>query len=166
MRQETRVMRLASPAFRDGAPIPRQHTVDGADLSPPLGWSEAPSGTRSLILVMEDADAPSPAGPGKPFLHWFVYNLPPSVEGLDLGANSTGLPPPGRSGRNDFGSVGYIGPAPVSGEHRYVFRLLALDTTLQTTALGDGGRTRPYEAVARHVLATAELNGTYRRSAQ
>jgi Raf kinase inhibitor-like YbhB/YbcL family protein len=157
------MMRLASPAFSDGTPIPRQHAADGRQLSPPLGWSAVPRGTRSLVLLMEDADTPSPAGPSRPWLHWAVYNLQPSSAGIDLGANSTGLPPSARSGLNDFGEATYAGPAPRNGEHHYVFRLLALDTTLKAPARGARRREELLEAVAGHTLETAELTGTYWR---
>jgi Raf kinase inhibitor-like YbhB/YbcL family protein len=156
-------MRLVSPAFQDGAVIPRTHTADGAELSPPLGWSEVPHGTRSLVLLMEDADTPSPAGKSQPFLHWAVYNLPPSAEGVELGANRTGLPSPARNGVNDLGKPGYAGPAPVVGEHHYVFRLLALDTTLSAQVLGSGQREQLFAALTDHVLETADLTGRYWR---
>jgi Raf kinase inhibitor-like YbhB/YbcL family protein len=157
------MMRLLSPAFRDGAPIPRQHMADGAELSPPLSWSDLPHGTSSLVLLMEDADVASPAGPAKRFLLWSAYGLQPATAGLELGANRAALPSPARAGRNDLGVVGYSGAVPAKGQHRYVFRLLALDRALDPDTLGEAGRDELFAAVAGHVLETAELSGTYER---
>jgi Raf kinase inhibitor-like YbhB/YbcL family protein len=155
-------MQLSSPSFRDGTPIPRQQSAEGAELSPPLAWSDLPRGTRSLLLLLEDAGTSSPAGLSKPFLHWAVYNLAPSTPGLELGANRTGLPPPARTAKNDHGRTDYHLPAPRRGTHRFVFWLLALDTTLDPGALGDASREQLFAAFASRVLETAELTGTYR----
>jgi Raf kinase inhibitor-like YbhB/YbcL family protein len=159
-------MRLISPSFRDGAPIPRQHTTEGDELSPPLSWSDLPFGTRELVLVLEDADVPSPAGPATPFLLWLVYNLQPSLPGLELGANRGGLPPGAQTARNDLGRGAYALPVPRRGQHRYVFRLMALDTTLDARALAGAGRAEVFAALAGRVLDTAELTGTYQRGGE
>jgi Raf kinase inhibitor-like YbhB/YbcL family protein len=157
------MMRLTSPSFRERDEIPKSHAAEGDELSPPLSWSELPRATRSLALVMEDADAPSPAGLGHPFLHWLVYNLQPSSGGIELGANRTGLPAAAHAGRNDLGQVGYSGPDPPGGRHRYVFRLLALDTTLNGHPGHALERAELLESMRGHVLDTAELVGTYER---
>jgi Raf kinase inhibitor-like YbhB/YbcL family protein len=154
-------MRLTSPSFRDGAQIPRQHTAQGEELSPPLAWSDLPRESRSLVLMLEDLDAPSPAGPGTPFVHWLVYNLQPSLPGLDLGANRTGLPAGARTARNDHGRAEYRLPVARRGEHRYLFRLLAIETTLDGDALGDADRLAVLAAVVGRTLASADLTGTY-----
>jgi hypothetical protein len=145
-------MKLISPAFEHGQPIPAQYTCDGANHHPPLTISDVPKETQSLALVVEDPDAPT-----KVFTHWLIYDLPPSTQYIP----EQGVPLGGTDGVNDFGTRGYKGPCPPSGTHRYVFRLFALDTRL---ALPQG--TRKEDVLAKlngHVLATAELVGTYTR---
>lgn len=145
-------MELQSAAFAPDEQIPPRYTCDGDDVSPPLAWTEPPSGTRSLALCVDDPDA------GRyPFTHWLAWALPPSAGALAEGEA------PAHEGRNDFGAPGYRGPCPPSGKpHRYVFRLLALD---HEPELADGvDRRRSFDAaVDGHVLATAELVGTYAR---
>ena len=142
-------MELTSPAFAAGEPIPAAHTCDGADTPPPLGWSGVPAGAQALALIVDDPDAPRGT-----WLHWTVWNLP-----VAPGA----LPGAGVEGVNDFGNVGWGGPCPPSGTHRYVFRLFALDAPL---ALAEGASRAELEgAMKGHVLARAELMGTYRRRA-
>jgi Raf kinase inhibitor-like YbhB/YbcL family protein len=158
------MMRLSSPSFRTGAPIPVQHTADGIGLSPALTWADLPAGVGSLVLLMEDPGFAGTFGPGTPFVHWILYNLQPSSAGIALGANRSGWPPGAGSGLNDNGRAGYAGPSPRERvEHRYVFRLLALDTTLNAALLGLPGRRELLAAVDGRVLDIAELVGTYRR---
>ena len=148
----TSVLALTSPAFQDGETIPTRHTADGEDLSPPLGWSAPPEGTRSFAVICEDHDAPSGT-----FVHWLVWDIDASERRLPEGA--VGLP---REGRNGFGVTGYGGPSPPPGlPHRYRFRVLALDTVL---GLPNGAR-RPAvdQAIAGHVLAEGGLTGLYGR---
>ncbi len=148
----------AASAVASGQQIDSRYTCDGENVSPALSWDGAPVEARGLALVLEDPDAP-----GATFTHWLVYGLP---------ASSTSLPeavPDGeeleeprlRQGENDFGSSGYRGPCPPSGTHRYVFRLLALDDTVDL----DGGVTRSTfdKALAGHVLAEARLEAAYGR---
>lgn len=145
---------LTSKAFSDGGPIPNQFTCSGADLSPPLGWSGAPSGTKSLALTVIDPDAPT-----KHFVHWVLFNLPPGTTELPEG----GPPPPGSvQGRNDFGSSGYRGPCPPpGGPHHYHFKVYALDTVLSLPA---GASEPSFESAGQgHVLASGELIGTFQR---
>ncbi len=145
-------MKLTSPAFEHGGEIPSLFTCDGSDISPPLEISDVPKGTASLALVMDDPDAP-----GGTFDHWVVWNIPPGT-----GRIASGSEPQGVQGRTDFGRMGYGGPCPPSGTHRYVFKLYALDTKL---GLGRGSRKDDLEAAMRgHVLAEALLEGSYRRS--
>jgi Raf kinase inhibitor-like YbhB/YbcL family protein len=150
-------MTLTSPAFGEGQPIPAQYTCEGDDLSPPLSWTEPPAGTRSLALINDDPDAP-----GQTWVHWLVYNLPPAVRALPEGVPAEGEQSDGtRQGQTDFGRVGYGGPCPPSGTHRYYFKLYALDVVL---ALRPGATKAQLErAMQGHVLAEAQLMGTYRR---
>ncbi|HLZ10369.1 MAG TPA: YbhB/YbcL family Raf kinase inhibitor-like protein [Chloroflexota bacterium] len=149
---------LASPAFDQGGAIPRQYTCDGADQSPPLSWSGVPDGTKSVALIVEDPDAP-----GRTFTHWVLYNIPPEPTVLGAGIAKTAILPNGaRHGRNDFRRGGYGGPCPTRGsEHRYVFRMFALDAFLNVTPGGAPSEVRA--ATNGHLLAEAELIGTYGR---
>jgi len=143
---------LQSSAFEHGRPIPRRHSCEGEDLSPPLSWSGAPEGTRSLALVVDDPDAPAGT-----FTHWLAWALDPGAEGLGVGEAAP------VEGRNDFGTSGYRGPCPPPGHgrHRYSFRLYALDSEPD---LPPGAGKRELERTLQgHTLATAELIGTYER---
>jgi len=145
---------LSSPAFEDGATVPRQFTCDGEDLAPPLAWSGAPEGTRSFALVMEDPDAPHGT-----FTHWLLYDIPRTTTHLREDGGGKAL-------RNSFGRAEYGGPCPPPGHgpHRYVFTLYALDVSVLDLHV----RTR--EALERllhgHTLATARLMGRYERTIQ
>lgn len=144
---------LTSPAFAEGGSIPRQHTCDGQDASPPLSWSEAPADAASLALVMDDPDAGG-------FVHWVAFNIAPSATG-SLPAGASASPDAAPQGRNGFGRIGYGGPCPPSGTHHYVFRLLALDAMLPLA--GAPSESEVLGAAEGHVLAEARLSGTYRR---
>lgn len=149
---------LTSPAFVQGTSIPRQYTGDGADQSPALAWSAAPAGTQSFALLCYDPDAPRGT-----WVHWVLFNLPPETCGLPEGVpTSKTLPSGGRQGRNDFGKIGYGGPAPPRGKaHRYVFALYALDQVLD---LEPGATRAQLDAAMRgHLLAEGQLMGTYQR---
>jgi len=151
-------MQLQSSAFSAGGMIPREHTCDGADRSPPLSWTEPPAGTKSLVLIMHDPDAPR-----GDFTHWVLYNLPAQTRQLDAGLpGDAQLPNGARQGRTDFGRTGYGGPCPPPGPaHRYLFQLSALDTMLD---LAPGASRAQVEAAMRgHVLAQGELMGRYAR---
>ncbi|MBZ0235749.1 MAG: YbhB/YbcL family Raf kinase inhibitor-like protein [Deltaproteobacteria bacterium] len=152
-------MQLTSLAFSDGGEIPRRHTQDGADLSPPLRWRDVPPGTESLALIVDDPDAPDPAAPKRTFVHWVVTNVPPNVSALDEGTKTTG----GIVGKNDYDHADWDGPKPPIGRHRYVFKLYALDTRLE---LPEVTKTAVERAMEGHVLAQATLVGTYARSAR
>jgi hypothetical protein len=152
---------LTSSAFAEGGEIPRRHTCDGEDLSPPLAWTDAPAGTKSFALVVDDPDAPDPAAPKVVWVHWVLVDLPPDSASLPAGVHARTLPPGTREGLNDWGAAGWRGPCPPVGRHRYVHKLYALDTTL-------AGLERPtkraLEAAMRgHVIGEAALTGTYRR---
>jgi len=151
------VFLLTCPAFTDGAAIPAVYTCEGRDVSPPLAWTEPPSGTKSYVLISDDPDAP-----GKTWVHWVVYNLPATARGLPEAYPPDDERPDGtRQGMTDFGRIGYGGPCPPSGTHHYEFRLYALDTVLD---LPPGATTSQVDTAMRgHVLAQARLLGTYRR---
>lgn len=143
---------LTSAAFEDGAPIPRRHTCEGEDISPPLTWSPPPQGARSLALIVDDPDAPVGT-----FTHWLAWGMDPGAGGLAEGER------PAAEGRNDFRETGYRGPCPPRGHgpHRYVFRLFALDAELE---LRPGAAKADLEdAVGAHTLAVGQLVGTYER---
>jgi Raf kinase inhibitor-like YbhB/YbcL family protein len=149
---------LSSTAFADGAEMPPAYTCDGRDISPPLAWSGVPAGAKSLTLIVDDPDAPDPRAPRMTWVHWVVYNLPPSLSGLPEAA---AIPPGATAGRNDFGNARYGGPCPPIGKHRYFFKLYALDATLPE--MGHATKAQVEQAMARHVLAEAELLGSYQR---
>ena len=148
---------LSSTAFEAGGTIPVDYTCDGRDVSPPLVWGTAPEGTVSLALVCDDPDAPAGT-----WVHWVVYNIPPSRKGLDEAIPAVERLADGTlQGRNDFGRLGYGGPCPPGGTHRYFFRLYALDVRLD---LPPGARRGELmRAMRGHVLAEAELMGRYGR---
>jgi Raf kinase inhibitor-like YbhB/YbcL family protein len=144
---------ITSPAFADGADIPRRHTCDGETRSPRLTWRDPPTGARSFALIVDDPDAPSGT-----FTHWVLFNVPGGSTELPEGATV------GRSGRNDFGKNGYGGPCPPEGHgpHRYFFKLSALD--VEALKLADGASRAQLEAAMQgHVLGTAQLVGRYER---
>jgi Raf kinase inhibitor-like YbhB/YbcL family protein len=150
-------MKLSSSAFPAMGSIPREYTCEGADVSPPLEWSDVPEGTRSLALYVQDPDAPDPAAPVRTWVHWVIVDLPADTRALATGA-STRLPAGARAGRNDWGKAAWGGPCPPIGRHRYFFELFALDTTLP--ALEAPTRAELEAAMQGHVLARAELMGT------
>lgn len=152
-------MELHSPAFEPGAEIPVRHTCEGDDVAPPLHWRGVPSGAASLALIVDDPDAPDPAAPRMTWVHWVVVDLPPGATGLPEGGRP--LPAGAREGLNDWRRTGYGGPCPPIGRHRYVFKLYALDTTLP--ALVRPTKADVERAMHGHVLAKAELVGTYRK---
>ena len=151
---------IISTAFQPSGAIPRRYTCDGDDTAPPLAWSGVPAGTRSLALIVDDPDAPDPAAPKRTWVHWLLYDMPPSVTGLPEGAGGA-LPEGVRVGRNDWGRADWGGPCPPVGRHRYYFRLYALDVRLEQ--LGQPMRAEVDTAMAGHVLETAELMATYAR---
>jgi Raf kinase inhibitor-like YbhB/YbcL family protein len=155
-------LNLTSSAFADGQEIPPQYTCDGDDISPPLAWDGLPPGTKSLVLIVDDPDAPDPKAPKMTWVHWVLYNLPASCTGLAAGVASSGLPRGTKQGRNDWKREGYGGPCPPIGRHRYFHKLYALDTELSD--LGAAPKSVVEKAMAGHVLAEAELIGTYQRS--
>jgi hypothetical protein len=154
-------VQIASSAFTEGQPIPRQYTCEGADTSPTIAWSAVPAGAKSLVLIVDDPDAPDPAAPRMTWVHWLLYNLPPASTGLPEGVARSGLPAGTLEGLNDWRRTGYGGPCPPIGRHRYFFKLYALDRVLP-----DLNRpTKPLleKAIHGHVLAEAAFVGTYQK---
>lgn len=151
-------MHLTSAAFKEGETIPARHTADGPNRSPPLAWSGVPEGTRSLVLICDDPDAPRGT-----WVHWVLYNLPAEVRALPEGVPPDPILPSGaRQGSNDFGTIGYGGPSPPPGKpHRYFFKLYALDTELN---LKEGASKQQVEsAMQGHIKTQAQLMGRYGR---
>ncbi len=152
---------LTSPSFQPQGEIPAEFTCQGADTSPALAWSGAPEGTRSLVLIVDDPDAPDPAAPKMTWVHWVLYDLPADSTGLPQGVDPAALPAGTRQGLNDWKRTGYGGPCPPIGRHRYFHKLYALDTTL--AGLGSPTKTQVEQAMVGHVLAKTELVGTYEK---
>ena len=153
-------MRLESTAFTNEGPIPSEYTCEGDNVSPPLHWSEAPTDTQSFVLVVDDPDAPDPTHPERPWTHWLLYNLPPTT--TKLGRDVRFLPQGTLEGMNDWHRVGYGGPCPPMGRHRYLFKLYALDTLLRD--LNDPNKAVLQHAILGHVIGEALLIGTYEKS--
>lgn len=151
-------LKLRSEAFDEGGEIPGEFTCDGEDVSPPLTWSGVPDETESFVLIMDDPDAPAGT-----FVHWVAYDLPASATELPRSVPSeTVLPPGGVHGENSWRRLGYGGPCPPDGTHRYVFKLYALEVSL---GLDPGASKREVlEALEGHVLEEARLVGEYTRS--
>lgn len=152
---------LTSTAFAPGGAIPSIHTCEGQDLSPPLAWQGVPASAKSLVLIVDDPDAPDPAAPKMTWVHWLLYDLPPTAHGLPQAVAKTALPAGTRQGRNDWKRAGYGGPCPPIGRHRYFHKLYALDVLLGDLSTPDK---RALEAAMHgHVIASAELVGTYQK---
>jgi len=154
-------MKLDSPAFAPKGEIPIRYTCEGDDLSPPLRWSGVPAGAKSLVLVVDDPDAPDPRAPKRTWVHWVLYAIPPSATGIEEGAPADELPAGTRVGKNDWGRTDYGGPCPPIGRHRYFHKLYALDVDL--AELRSPTKAELEKAMADHVLARAELVGTYEK---
>ena len=152
---------LTSPAFAEGGEIPTRYTCEGQDVSPPLAWSGAPNGTKSFALVVDDPDAPDPRAPRMRWVHWVLHNLPSTITELPEGVMLEALPTGTKEGQNDWKRTGYGGPCPPVGRHRYFHRLYALDTVLPD--LRTPTRAQLEQAMEGHVLARAELIGTYQK---
>jgi hypothetical protein len=152
---------LTAPAFRPGGEIPAVHTCEGADTSPALAWSGVPARAKSLALIVDDPDAPDPKAPRMTWVHWVLYDIPPTAAGLAEGAARGGLPAGTREGTNNWKRTGYGGPCPPIGRHRYFHKLYALDQ-----ALGDlktPTKAQLEKAMEGHILEKAELVGTYEK---
>jgi Raf kinase inhibitor-like YbhB/YbcL family protein len=150
-------IKITSSAFEDGGMIPVQFTCEGKDISPPLTWENVPDGTQSIALICDDPDAPMGT-----WVHWVLFNLPADIRGL-----TENIPPDdilqngARHGKNDFRNLGYGGPCPPGGTHRYYFKIYALDRVIDLSA----GTTKPrlLKEMDGHVLAEGQLMGRYKR---
>jgi Raf kinase inhibitor-like YbhB/YbcL family protein len=150
---------LNSSAFVRLGTIPKDCTCEGADRAPSLSWSGAPPGTKSFALIVDDPDAPDPAAPTHTYVHWVVYDMPPTTKGL---VQMEPFPPGTRQGKNETGRTGYTGPCPPKGKHRYFFKLYALDTVLGD--LKSPTKSQLEKAMKDHILAKAELIGMYEKA--
>ena len=155
-------MQLLSPNFENQKDINRKFTCDGENVSPALKWSGVPGGAKSLALIVDDPDAPDPANPRMTWVHWILYNIPVTISSLPEGVKDTDLPKGTSQGVNDWKKIGYGGPCPPIGTHRYFHKLYALDTVL--TDLTSPTKKRLEEAMEGHILSKAELVGLYKRS--
>ena len=153
---------LTSPVFTHKGAIPRNYTCQGKDISPALQWSGLPNGTKSIALIVDDPDAPDPAAPKRVWVHWVLYNIPPSATGLVEGVSATTLPAGSREGKNDWERTGYGGPCPPIGRHRYFHKLYALDAVLPE--LKQPTKADLLKAMEGHILEQAELVGTYEKN--
>ncbi|AQT70103.1 putative kinase inhibitor protein [Anaerohalosphaera lusitana] len=148
---------ITSPAFEEGQSIPARYTDDGVNISPPLNWKGLPEEAKSLAIIADDPDAPA-----KTWVHWVVYNISPESSGLDEGmAKDEKMPDGTMQGMTDFGSVGYGGPAPPSGTHRYFFKIYALDKKLDMSP--GAAKDELLKAMGGHIIAQGQLMGTYSR---
>jgi hypothetical protein len=157
--REVTAMRLTSTAFQQEGALPSRCTCEGQDISPALSWEKIPEGAKSLVLIVDDPDAPDPAAPKMTWVHWVLYNIPTSANGLAEGVKT--LPEGTREGLNDWKQTGYRGPCPPVGRHRYYHKLYALDTVLPD--LSSPTKSDVEAAMAKHILAKTELLGTYKK---
>lgn len=150
-------IQVTSSAFEEGGMIPQQYTCDGENLSPPLSWESLQEETKSVALIVDDLDAPSGT-----FAHWVLYDLPANVQELPAGVSGDETLPNGaRQGANDFGDIGYGGPCPPRGTHRYVFKVYALDA--QVDLAPDQTKAQLLRAMEGHILAQGQIMGKYKR---
>jgi Raf kinase inhibitor-like YbhB/YbcL family protein len=154
-------MQISSTSFSHEGEIPTRHTCEGDDTSPPLAFSDVPPEAKSLVLIVDDPDAPDPAAPQRVWVHWVLYNIPPSAAGLAEAIAAADLPSGTRQGRNDWGRTGWGGPCPPIGRHRYFFKLAALSTVLPD--LGAAKKAQVEQEMTGKVIARAELLGTYQK---
>jgi Raf kinase inhibitor-like YbhB/YbcL family protein len=151
---------IESSAFQANGNIPRKHTCEGNDVSPPLAWRGEPGNTKSLALIVDDPDAPDPKAPKMTWVHWVVYNLPATAHALTEG-ESRKMPAGARDGKNDWKRTGYGGPCPPIGRHRYFHKIYALDVELPD--LHEPTKAQLEAAMKGHIVAQAELVGTYQK---
>ena len=149
---------VMSAQFTNNGAIPTAHTCEGADKAPELHWSGVPAAAKSLALIVDDPDAPDPKAPKMTWVHWVLYNLPPTATSLPAGG---ALPPGTKEGKNDWGETGWRGPCPPIGRHRYFFKLYALDAVLDLAA---PDKAKLEKAMKGHVVAEGQLVGTYEKT--
>ena len=152
---------LTSPSFDDQGSIPRKQSCEGGEVAPSLSWSGAPGASKSFVLIVDDPDAPDPQAPKKTWVHWILYDIPPTTTALPEGTTSKTLPPGTREGLNDWKRTGYGGPCPPTGRHRYFHQLYALDIVLGD--MGHPTKAAVENAMKGHIVAQARLVGTYQK---
>jgi len=152
---------LTSTSFAEGEEIPSRFTCEGEDVSPDLAWSHVPEGTKSLVLIVDDPDAPDPKAPRMVWDHWLLYNLPPDSGGLPAAVKPRNLPAGTLEAVNSWGRTGYGGPCPPIGRHRYFHVLYALDIRLPD--MQEPGKDALLAAMQGHILGHTELVGTYQK---
>ena len=155
-------LKLTSTAFAHEGAIPKIHTCQGQDVSPPLAWTGVPANAKSLVLIVDDPDAPDPAAPKMTWVHWVLYNIAPSATGLPQGVSPKELPVGTLQGTSDFQRTGYGGPCPPVGRHRYFHKLYALDAVLPD--LKKPRKQDVEKAMKGHVIEQAVLIGTYQKN--
>ena len=155
------ILTLTATSFTHNGMIPVRFTCDGQNISPALNWTGLPEGTQSLVLIVDDPDAPDPAAPKMTWVHWVLYNIPPAATGLAEGITEQNLPPGTLQGINDWKRTGYGGPCPPIGAHRYFHKLYALDTVLPD--LKHPTKAALEHAMKGHILGRAELIGRYQK---
>ena len=155
-------LKLTSTAFVHEGGIPKIHTCEGQDVSPPLAWSGVPANAKSLVLIVDDPDAPDPAAPKMTWVHWVLYNIPASATGLPQGVSPKDLPESTLQGTSDFQRTGYGGPCPPIGRHRYFHKLYALDVVLPD--LKNPRKQDVEKTMKRHVIEQAVLIGSYQKN--
>ncbi|OGN64563.1 MAG: kinase inhibitor [Chlamydiae bacterium RIFCSPHIGHO2_12_FULL_49_9] len=149
-------MLLKSPAFQEGEKIPSLYTCEGKNINPPLSFSDVPTNAKNLVLIMDDPDVPVFIRKDQMYDHWVVFNIPPTTRKLEENTK-----PPGIEGKNTSGKTGYTGPCPPDREHRYFFKLYALDTLLQLAA--GASKKEVEKAMEGHILASSILIGRYEK---
>jgi hypothetical protein len=159
--EEIMALTLKSSAFDNGGEIPSRYTCEGEDVSPSLVWTGVPETARSLVLIIDDPDAPDPKAPKMTWVHWVLYNIPPDVTGLPEGVVPAKLSPGMMEGLNDWKRIGYGGPCPPIGRHRYFHKLYALDMILEV--MNTPTKANVEVAMKGHVIAQTELMGTYKK---
>ena len=152
-------MNITSSAFAHNESMPALFTCEGENISPPLAWNNVPEGAKSLVLMVDDPDAPDPAAPRRIWVHWLLYNLPATSTGLPEAVVT--LPAGTKEGINDWQRTGYGGPCPPIGRHRYFHKLYALDLVLPD--LGTPTKKALEQAMQGHIIAEAQLIGTYQK---
>ena len=161
-KEEDMPLTIKSAAFVHEGEIPSKYTCQGEDIAPPLEWEGVPQDAASLVLIVDDPDAPDPAAPKMTWVHWVVYNIPPETTGFSEGATSEDIPAGAGNGLNDWQRTGFGGPCPPIGRHRYYHKLYALDTVLDV--MDHPTKADVEAAMQGHIIAEAVLMGTYKKS--
>lgn len=160
---ENKALTIRSTAFANGSGMPSTYTCEGKDIAPPLEWEGVPENTRSLVLIVDDPDAPDPRAPRMTWVHWVLYNIPPDATNLPEGTTSRDLPSGAGEGQNDWKRTAYGGPCPPIGRHRYYYKLYALDIVLKGLS-SKPNKAEIQAAMSGHVIANTELVGTYEKT--